>query len=395
MDDAGNNNLRASTSHSADCPSVESISPQNEPATGGDPALRELREMLLHQSTLLTTFMHQQNVVNERFRIAIGQSIAVMPEGPNTNAVGTIGQPPAPVHHDRSFSLGAPAFISTPRSGEERGNITHNLSQTLPSAAVADVSAEWKNVALALSKSANKATVEKPMFRSPESHHPVTFIKRLERFVRAVGASPVEQVDIAKECFLGPASDWKDMREGGWTHFEIFKRDFLEHYWSEERQYSERVRLGNMRHLPDKPLSMAEFFLRQVTSYQLFTPPIPETLILSDVMRQMPLNIQSLWATVSDRTISGALNFLERQVSIAGKRLRSTAVINNIHSNTATSNSRFSFNRSATSTKERHLHPPIMSANISNVDFSLPPPTVCTVCHCNPKAPLENENREK
>lgn len=231
---------------------------------------------------------------------------------------------------------------------------------------------DWKKVALALTnKTVGVSVGEKPSFRSPEVHHPVLFLNKLNRYLKITGVASTEQLDVAKECLIGPAADWRDLREVFWTSFEVFQNDFLGLYWSDDRQYYERSRLSSMKYNPDKTrLSISEYFLRQVNSYRLFSPPIPELIIINEIIRQLPTNIQSLWTTVNNRTMSGVLEFLDRQNSLYGKRTRA-----NISSPLPT-----------TAMIDRYHYVKPSSSTVSDtevLDFSVPPPKVCKSCDCH------------
>lgn len=353
------------------------------------PDLQQLQEMLRQQTSLLASFMQQQARINESLLKTASTSELVRVPAGNTTATPALAcglvasaseGPIVETVGSASSSVGEGVNIA-PVSN----NINNNLSSNLPGND--NLGMDWKSVALALTaQSYRTTTMEKPSFRSPESQNPVLFLQRLDRFIRAVGASPTQALDIVKDCLTGPASEWMDMTEGLWTTIEHFKRDFLAFFWSEERQYSERVRLGNLRYSPDRSLTMTEFFLRQVSAYRLFSPPIPEALIISEVMRQLPVSTQSLWATVSNRTLTTALEFLERQVSITGKRLRNTY---NYASEpkpvTATAAVRYSPTR-----PNGFYEPRVSTGNTSFAPFSVPPPSACT--SCRHKRPNSSEN---
>ncbi|KAF2901089.1 hypothetical protein ILUMI_05096 [Ignelater luminosus] len=53
-----------------------------------------------------------------------------------------------------------------------------------------------------------------------------------------------------------------------------------------------------------------------VSTYRQFTSSLLEAMIVAEVMHQMPYNVQSLWAVVSNRNFASALGFLEGRVMV-------------------------------------------------------------------------------
>lgn len=75
-----------------------------------------------------------------------------------------------------------------------------------------------------------------------------------------------------------------------------------------------------MRYDPDRRTTITSYFLRQTMAYSYFTPAIPESVIVAEVMQQLPTNVQSLWAVLPARTLAGAIEFLDRQVAVEVRR---------------------------------------------------------------------------
>lgn len=103
------------------------------------------------------------------------------------------------------------------------------------------------------------------------------------------------------------------LNESKWTCYEEFKLEFLTYFWSSERQLTYRNAVFRNYHQTDRSLSMSEYFVKQVNIFKTFTPPLGDDLILMEIMKQFPINLQSLWGVYPDRSLSGALTFLERQ----------------------------------------------------------------------------------
>ncbi|KAJ8971345.1 hypothetical protein NQ314_000744 [Rhamnusium bicolor] len=192
----------------------------------------ELRDLVQQQAKLLESFIRQQAITNEGLMRTIGQPMvdntasAVSP--PFFNSVN---------NHISSAVVATPEFEP---EGTDSNASNLNIDNANVLSSTEGLGNDWKRVALALTTKTPQLAVEKPSFRNPESQNPVLFLSKLERYVRSVGASASESLEIIQDCLAGPAADWRDMQKESWTTYDNFRQSFLEFYWSEERQYSER-----------------------------------------------------------------------------------------------------------------------------------------------------------
>ncbi|KAK4886125.1 hypothetical protein RN001_002396 [Aquatica leii] len=261
--------------------------------------MESLRQLVSRQSTLLEEFMKSQQALNQTFLEQLPTPIR-----------GTAGRQEEEVPTTAS---GSGEFVCLPRatSTPERKRVRE-----------VDVDESWKEVAVSLAKRASVNTLfVKPTFH-PERDHPMTFLTRFERYFRACQYPSDEKLDVVRECLGSRTSDWATLKESQWEGFDDFRRDFIERYWSEKQRHAERMNLLRKRFSGDKRLSMSEYFIQQVKSFRILTPELPEVTIVADVMRQLPSNIQSLWAVMSTKTFDGALKFLEKQQALGGDRSR-------------------------------------------------------------------------
>lgn len=328
------------------------------------PGLRTMQQMFERQSRILTTFIQQQTTFNQTVMEALGTGLS---PGRRTTTTGTAstGTETGQVFDVDSVNERAP----------ER-------SQSLSFRGARD---EWKQVAVALANKPYAMSIDKPSFRGPNTKHPIVFLNRFERYFKSLKLPEGEKLEAVKDCLTGAASEWSETLQSSWITYDDFKKAFTQLFWSEDRQFAERVRLGNMKYLSERSMTMTGYFLRQISSYRLFDPPLSETLILTEILRQYPPNIQSLWAVVPNRTIVSALEFFERQEIIAGKRFRpestttqpTVAVVQNAQTNQPRHHNRTWHN----------------TTRLSDLDFSVPPPLVpARKCNCQERSGSASEN---
>ncbi|KAK4873232.1 hypothetical protein RN001_015261 [Aquatica leii] len=278
-----------------------------------DGEIVQLRQMLVEQQRMLAEFMANQRSVNESLLSSINRGTGSESSPRQDNGGPSVVQ----VSSVRFAAASTPTAPSTIPIGHPLFN-----PGVTPSSPNPDLDSSWKTVALNLSNQTPLQTaVDKPFFR-PGKIHPKIFLRRFDRYFTTSRLPVSEKVNIIKEYLRGSASDWADLKECAWTTFRSFEDDFMSHYWSEDQQYLERQRLSAMIFSPNGPYSIDEYFLKQANLYKLFDPPLPESVIVSEIMKQLPGGTQSLWTVVPDRSLAGALAFLERQKVPAAKRLR-------------------------------------------------------------------------
>lgn len=289
--------------------------------------LRKLREVVTQQAAELAILKQNQQ---QQQRSLQNPGYWQQPDQPGQRATASLGFP--------GFVTAVPACSLQDNAEVMQGQGNVIFSSALPGGAAlptnyavpnppdprvaSNSENEWRQIALALSHQSSRLPLpERPSFRSPQNHHPVRFLQRFESYFRASRVSSEEKLEIVKGCLGGSAADWLSVRQAGWNNFNDFQEDFLNFFWSEERQHLERARISALSY-SDKYDNMAEFFLRQVKDFQLFTPSLSEYTIVGEVMRQFPSHIQALWAVSPTHTIYGAVQFLERQSGISSKRQR-------------------------------------------------------------------------
>lgn len=274
--------------------------------------LESLKMLVQRQATVLEEFVRDQRKVNQGFLNSLEQL-----SRSNATARSKVGSAeanmtvPSMCEPPTGQCIVNPLASSTPQPIAAASSVVDNANVK-----------EWKDVAMSLAKrSLVGPLVEKPLF-NPARFHPMIFLERFDRYFRLARFDADEKLEVVRGCLIGTALDWASVRESSWRSFDDFKKDFLAYFWSTDQQHAERTRLTNKRYVAEGGLSMPQYFLKQVSLFRAFQPPIPEEMIVADIMRQYPQNIRALWAVCPVRNVDGALKFLERQDVLGGKRPR-------------------------------------------------------------------------
>lgn len=266
-----------------------------------------LQEIILQQSQLMQEQSRlMQAMVRQNAEPVINNTLPERSYTPDTpppvsvpapsNRVGSAGGASTSTHMQNVF-LGSD--ISVP-------NTNTNLTIT---------GVDLRNLFESQIKSPAFGCVEKPKFKDQTSR-PIIFLKKFESFCIAHRVTDADKLIVVKSCFEEPATNWLNLVEANWESFNDFKDDFLSYFWSSDIQYNEKKRVLQMQYRAEGKLSMSQYFLQQVSWLKSFTPVMSEIDILNEVMRQFPLHLQSSWSIYYDRTMGGALSFIEKQAAI-------------------------------------------------------------------------------
>lgn len=158
-----------------------------------------------------------------------------------------------------------------------------------------------------------------PFFRGTEDQkHPMAFLEDLELYIRNLEIPPRKQLDTVYEALTGDARDWCNLYKSSWSSFTQFRHDFINTFWSEDAQNKLRQGLATHRWIPNRRRTMQAHFNHYVGLAQRLTTQIPETTLLSELMKHFPGHIQALWALKNDteRTMVHCSEFLRIQGGI-------------------------------------------------------------------------------
>jgi hypothetical protein len=176
--------------------------------------------------------------------------------------------------------------------------------------------ADWRRIALAMATSTAKAAGRRPTFAGLDTENPAEFLEEYERYSMDAQVPQEKKLSEAIRCLRQTAARWAKFHQGKWRSFQEFSVEFLATYWSAGRQLAVRARVLSQRYNMAKGDSMVDFFMEQATQLRTLTQPIPECVMVEDLMRLFPENISLLFKSEKprgERSIQEALDFLERQ----------------------------------------------------------------------------------
>jgi hypothetical protein len=176
--------------------------------------------------------------------------------------------------------------------------------------------ADWRRIALAMATSAAKAAGRRPTFAGLDTENPAEFLEEYERYSTDAQVPPEKKLSEAIRCLRQTAARWAKFHQGKWQSFTGFRADFLATYWSVGQQLAVRARILSRHYDRTKGDSMVDFFMEQAIQLRTLTQPIPECVMVEDLMRLFPENISLLFKSEKprgERSIQEALDFLERQ----------------------------------------------------------------------------------
>ncbi|KAJ3620714.1 hypothetical protein MTP99_004640 [Tenebrio molitor] len=176
--------------------------------------------------------------------------------------------------------------------------------------------ADWRRIALAMATSAAKAAGRRPTFAGLDTENPAEFLEECERYSTAAQVPPEKKLSEAIRCLRQTAARWAKFHQGKWQSFIEFRAEFLVTYWSAGQQLVVRARVLSQRYNLTKGDSTVDFFMEQATQLRTLTQPIPECVMVEDLMRLFRENISLLFKSEKprgERSIQEALDFLERQ----------------------------------------------------------------------------------
>ncbi|KAH0821333.1 hypothetical protein GEV33_001458 [Tenebrio molitor] len=174
--------------------------------------------------------------------------------------------------------------------------------------------ADWRRIALAVATSAAKAAGRRPTFAGLDTENPAEFLEECERYSTDAQVPPEKKLSEAIRCLRQTATRWAQFHQAT--------------YWSAGQQLAVRARVLSQRYNLTKVDSTVDFFMEQATQLRTLTQPIWECVMVEDLMRLFPENISLLFKSEKprgERSIQGALDFLERQGGTTSNRTDTTS----------------------------------------------------------------------
>lgn len=318
---------------------------------GPDRTTRMMEVILQQQQDFMASFMQQQHAMMANFLEALGNNQQQNAAGPASVYMDNITTEPVVASPSRPVSTSSPQTI----------NSDH----------------EWKQIALTLSSNVSKTPpVERPSFRNLFKTNPIMFLDKFERYFKSLKCNPNDKLDVVLGCLEYPASQWVELKQISWKTFDDFKQDFLNHYWSESKQQQIRSEILLTKFEANRS-SMSEHFIRQINNARTLTIPLPELVMIADVMRQFPVNIQSLWSVYPQRDVAGALEFLNRQENCIVKRNKMIEYADNHETEKRKTPYSYGFSKHVNVLQNVRVPPPNIAESTSGTSVC------CANCKCH------------
>lgn len=175
----------------------------------------------------------------------------------------------------------------------------------------------------------NVQNMEKPKFSNKGNIHPVTFIEDLKSYLKRLPREGKE-IDLIVECLIGEVRDWARIYKSRWATFEDFREDFLKIYWGETEQSILRRNIVHSIWDKQKHPTMLGHFLQLTGQSQMLTFQIPETQLVTDVIRHYPRNVQSLWSLSKITTIIETAEFLRGLDDISKQEIKQNSNVSQV-----------------------------------------------------------------
>lgn len=158
--------------------------------------------------------------------------------------------------------------------------------------------------------------VEKPSFSGKSDENPMKFLKKFKHYCKITKVPIEEQVNKIITCLNENAESWVIFHGESFTDFNDFEGKFIRRFWSDSVQEAIRTRIMSRRFNDRDKLTFSQFFIAQVNELRMLTTSLPDSILLSSLMKQFPLYVQNLWTVYNDQTLNGAVTFLELQEGI-------------------------------------------------------------------------------
>ena len=153
---------------------------------------------------------------------------------------------------------------------------------------------------------------EKPTFDGKKPN-PRRFLSAVNKaYGRTLHLNEGQLLDVASECLRGNARQSSTIYKKNWKSFGDFKCNFLKTFWSESRQLEIRHQIATARYCKERGTMLAHFSY-YVDLASMLTTPLPEAMLISEIMHHFPEQVQILWALQGKRTALEAAEFLLAQ----------------------------------------------------------------------------------
>jgi hypothetical protein len=244
------------------------------------------------------------------------QPLAVAPTGPSTSVTTNNEGWQITTMPSDQLSFSTPDSLASPAM-QETESPTTSTGTGVGMAAPPPISAPTDNLAALSGVLRNLLerplpAPERPSFEGLRRQNPMKFLRAVEEYGHSFGLNSPRLLGVAVDCLKGNAKHWTGIYRDNWRTYEDFKRDFLKTYWSAQRQRDIRFQISTGRYDETKG-TMLSHFAYFVDMAKMLTTPLSEEVLLDELIRHFPDNVQSLWILQKISNIAEAAEFLSGQ----------------------------------------------------------------------------------
>lgn len=163
-----------------------------------------------------------------------------------------------------------------------------------------------------------------PLFDPAKQFGSGRYLEDLESYFLKRSVPDDRKLEIALEGLQGHAKNWATICKTTWHNYADFKAGFQNYFWSVQDQGKVRQQINSGRW--SKENSLSEHFAYIASLANLLTTPIPEDVLVAEIMKHFPTHIQALWSLKPIHTLGEALSFLKQQEDIGNGRERQQPV---------------------------------------------------------------------
>ena len=124
--------------------------------------------------------------------------------------------------------------------------------------------------------------------------NPKEFIQEIDNFFLETRASEATKLSSAARQLTGTARVWFGAYSNSFDNYLDFKKKFLNHFWSEEKQYKVRASLCIPNQYNPDSGNMTDYFLKQLNLARRLDETIPEKSLIRDIVGHFSTQVK--WA---------------------------------------------------------------------------------------------------
>lgn len=168
---------------------------------------------------------------------------------------------------------------------------------------------ELKQILWALTKQ-NSMVTKQPSFKGELYENPVIFLNKLEEYGKSWSIPDDCLLKLSLECLTGSAKTWTAIYRNDWKIYIDFKRDFLNTFWTKEKQREIKHKIENDRYNTNNGKSMLAHFSKYVNLASFLEPKLSDEELLNSLVRHYPTNIQINWLAREGKSLKSFANYL-------------------------------------------------------------------------------------